>query len=121
MMATAIGGVVDQEGWVRGTTSETFFLRYPSPGLRPPSPVGRGIRLKLRGIFAISSLALFGFSSQAQNTAPISVAAALTQARASDGSYISWREHIIDDEAAGGVAIRGGDGLKMADLDKDGN
>jgi len=119
--------VVDQEiplptgeGWVRGTTSKTFYLRYPSPGLRPPSPVGRGIRLKLRGILAIGSLALLGFTSAAQNTTPGNVAAALTQARASDGTYISWREHIVDDEAAGGVAIRGGDGLKMADLDKDG-
>src|SRR5262245_31315913 len=48
------------------------------------------------------------------------VAATLTKARAADGQFISWREHIIDDEAVGGVAIRGGDGLKMADLDKDG-
>ena len=49
------------------------------------------------------------------------VASAPTGARAADGQYISWREHIIDDEATGGVAIRGGDGLAMADLDRDGH
>jgi len=51
---------------------------------------------------------------------PGTVASALTSARSKDGQYISWREHVIDDEAASGIAIRGGDGLKMADLDKDG-
>jgi hypothetical protein len=53
------------------------------------------------------------------NGAP-SVAATPTTARSGDGRYISWREHLIDDESLGGVAIRGGDGLQMADLDKDG-
>ena len=48
------------------------------------------------------------------------VATSPTRARAADGKYISWREHLIDDEALGGIAIRGGDGLKIADLDKDG-
>jgi len=43
-----------------------------------------------------------------------------TQARAADGSYISWREHLIDDEALGGLELRGGDGLAAADLDSDG-
>lgn len=48
------------------------------------------------------------------------LSSAPTKAQAKDGTYISWREHIIDDEATGGVPIRGGDGLAMADLDKDG-
>jgi len=55
-----------------------------------------------------------------QNAVPSTVAAALTAARTPANQYISWREHLIDDEALGGVAIRGGDGLQIADLDKDG-
>ncbi len=44
-----------------------------------------------------------------------------TRAQSVDGQWISWREHIIDDVAVGGVPIRGGDGLEMADLDGDGH
>jgi hypothetical protein len=66
------------------------------------------------GVISISS------STPAQTAAASNVASTPTRARASDGRYISWKEHLIDDEAAGGVAIRGGDGLKIADLDKDG-
>ncbi len=44
-----------------------------------------------------------------------------TSARSQDGRWISWREHIIDDETLGGVPIRGGDGLEMRDLDGDGH
>lgn len=44
-----------------------------------------------------------------------------TTARAPSGELIAWREHRIDDEALGGVAIRGGDGLVVADLDEDGH
>ncbi len=45
----------------------------------------------------------------------------LTAAVASDGRYISWREHLIDDEATAGVELRGSDGLVMADLNLDGH
>ena len=53
--------------------------------------------------------------------AVLSVAATPTLARSADGQHISWREHLIDDEQSnGGVPIRGGDGLVVADLDRDG-
>lgn len=63
--------------------------------------------------------------SEASSVAPaskvLSVANSLTQAQSPSGEFISWVEHRIDDEAInGGVAIRGGDGLKLADLDGDG-
>ena len=57
---------------------------------------------------------------------PASVAQTPTQAQTRTGEFISWVEHRIDDEGTvgshgeGGVAIRGGDGLKLADLDGDG-
>jgi hypothetical protein len=44
-----------------------------------------------------------------------------TAARAADGGVIAWREHRIDDEALGGVELRGSDGLVMGDLDGDGH
>ncbi|MBB3032523.1 FG-GAP repeat domain-containing protein [Alteriqipengyuania lutimaris] len=43
-----------------------------------------------------------------------------SEARTPAGDYISWREHRIDDEELGGVPVRGGDGLQMADIDRDG-
>ncbi len=52
----------------------------------------------------------------------LTVAETPTSARTPDGQYISWKEHLIDDEQlSGGVVLRGGDGLQMADLDRDGH
>ena len=48
------------------------------------------------------------------------LASALTKARTAGGAYIAWREHVIDDAATGASELQGGDGLVMADLDKDG-
>jgi len=44
----------------------------------------------------------------------------LSEARSSDGSYISWKEHLIDDPVISGVPFSGSDGLVMGDLDLDG-
>ena len=48
------------------------------------------------------------------------VASTVSTAQSSDGRWISWREHIIDDSELGGVPISGSDGLQMADVDGDG-
>ena len=44
----------------------------------------------------------------------------LTKATTSDGRYISWQEHIIDDPIIAGFALSGSDGLVMGDIDQDG-
>lgn len=51
---------------------------------------------------------------------PTSLAAAPTAARAADGRFIAWREHLIDGETVNGVPLRGSDGLVLGDLDRDG-
>jgi len=51
---------------------------------------------------------------------PITVGDTLTHAKAADGTFISWHEHIIDDSEIAGVAIAGSDGLTGGDLDLDG-
>lgn len=66
-------------------------------------------------------LALLAFLCACAADAPPTVADTLTDAQTPDGQYISWKEHLIDNEDVnGGLALRGGDGLKMADLDRDG-
>jgi len=61
-----------------------------------------------------------GFAQPANRTERLSVDATPSTALASDGRYISWAEHRIDDELLnGGTAIRGGDGLAMGDIDRD--
>ena len=69
-------------------------------------------------LLAISASGCAGMS--ARKSAQLTVADTPSGARTPSGSYISWREHRIDDEDLGGVRIRGGDGLQMADLDRDG-
>ena len=69
------------------------------------------------------SVAAIGAALCAAAAAPVcaqSLADQPTSARAADGNYISWREHIVDDEATSGIELRGSDGLVLADLDRDG-
>lgn len=71
-------------------------------------------------LFVLSSVAflLVSCGSSGERT----VAQRATTAQSPDGSYIAWAERLIDDEEnAGGVPIRGADGLKMGDLDNDGH
>ena len=83
-----------------------------------------------RGIVAAAALAVGGawtagpageVATAQSGEEPLAVADTPTRAKAAGGEYISWREHIIDDLAVGGVALAGSDGLELADLDRDGH
>jgi hypothetical protein len=58
-----------------------------------------------------------------QRVAPsgATVADTPTSARAADGRWVAWREHLIDAPDVSGVPIEGGDGLAVGDLDMDGH
>ncbi|MDG2339137.1 MAG: hypothetical protein P8N94_14310, partial [Gammaproteobacteria bacterium] len=71
--------------------------------------------MKRRTIFFLT---VIGVASTANAQEP--VGDALTRARGADGTYISWREHLIDDPAESGIPFNGSDGLVVGDLDKDG-
>lgn len=71
-------------------------------------------KLLIRSILAIIG-ALLGHSLSAQPVGSLP-----SSAQATDGSYIRWREHIIDDPERAGFLLSGSDGLVMADIDNDG-
>ena len=81
-------------------------------------------RISRSGTPALLLLVVWGLlaSFSPGNEGPLAVADRLVEAQDTGGRYISWQEHRIDDQAlAGGVPLRGADGLQMADLDRDGH
>jgi hypothetical protein len=73
---------------------------------------------------AICSLSFLLFSCKdapvKESTVEFRVGNMKSIAKASDSSYISWKEHIIDDTSMSNGKISGSDGLIMDDLDNDG-
>ena len=53
-------------------------------------------------------------------SAQLPVGEKLSNARAADGAYISWKEHLIDESISAGLPLSGSDGLVMGDIDLDG-
>ena len=75
-----------------------------------------------RCLSALAAISLAGCQLAPTGTPAQTVGATPSRARSPDGQYIAWKEHLVDDQRSnGGVALRGGDGLVVADIDRDGH
>lgn len=80
------------------------------------------IKLIIAVLSTLIVVVLAGYIGIKVSEETVPVALAPTKAQASDGRFISWVEHRIDDQGlAGGLPLRGADGLELADLDRDGH
>ncbi len=91
------------------------------------SPEGLGLptRFTVMGLAAGVALAgcmqsSAGHAQAVARTAAQAVGDTPTRARSSNGMFVSWREHIVDDTTSSGEPLTGGDGLVLGDLDRDG-
>lgn len=74
----------------------------------------------LKQVLQSVAACLFSAAAAAQSIHGGGVGDIPTMVRAADDNFISWREHLVDDEAISGIELRGSDGLEMMDLDRDG-
>lgn len=91
------------------------------PNEMPPSRRRSGALAAAHASIPVFLLAVTAGCNIGQGNVCLPVGQVPTIAVSGDGEYISWREHVIDDQVEPGVPLTGGDGLQLADLDRDGH
>ena len=102
---------------IHKSSSVLLYRLVPFPRA-PPLPANRDTMNKTKEKKIIIFIALLLPSSIL--SAQLPVGEKLSNARSADGSYISWKEHLIDESISAGLPLSGSDGLVMADIDLDG-